>query len=162
MKNLLFSVLTILGTLWSNAQQDTLSNSDNPFLKASEALFGCKCYDQPDTLSYGVPRPLDNDEFMLDAFNGSLISRYGIDETEYSLGLLVNLKPEGKQIGNIWVDVSFASSYLYDKEDYYQDVAIVLPLCAFELLYRQSGSEAINEELRKSMEVATKMTKENL
>jgi hypothetical protein len=149
---IIVAVLFILNTIsifcYSQSEiKDTMS-----IAKISPKLFGCNCDESPDTLSYGMAIPIDNDEFMISEFNQYIRNRYKIDPTIYSFGLLMQVAPAPK--GEILKDVVVCISLNNSKE--FEDLAFTLPLCALELLFLKEGTESINEELEKGFEYGKK------
>ena len=111
----------------------------------SPKLFGGKCYEEPDTINYGLFRPLDNDDFMIEEFSNYLMNRYEINQNLFSIGIPIQVAPElkGELLKDIWIEVVLIESLGYE------DLVHVFPLCVFEKLYLNEGTESINEELKK-------------
>jgi hypothetical protein len=146
--NYMFAQIDSVGTLEEG--QDTRNLS-----VISEDLFACNCNVLPDTFNFGLPRPLDNDFFMIEQYGIYLTKRYGLDMTKYDLGMLMYKifpPPEGELLKDIWVGIKLSKNVTEYAEDYYQNVEFYLPLCALEELYRSSGKGAINAELAKLVE----------
>lgn len=118
------------------------------FRDISPKLYNCTCYLDKDTFNYEFIRPLDNDYQMISAFNDHLIKRYQINTLVYNFGISYTIYPEpkGDFLTDIWVDIS-----LNDIPEY-EDLSIILPLCAIESLFRKEGTKSLDTEFSKLFE----------
>ncbi len=115
------------------------------FRDISPKLYNCTCYLNKDTVDYEFIRPLDNDYQMISAFNDHLINRFQINTLVYNFGISYTIYPEpkGDFLSDIWVEMS-----LYDYPEF-EDLSIILPLCAIESLFRKEGTKSLNNEFSK-------------
>jgi hypothetical protein len=130
------------------SQEDSLTIDPHDMSTVSAPLFGCKCFEGPDNYDYGLPRPLSNDEMMIQAFEDYLNQRYGLDTTNYGIWVLTGGQNDEKPISDIWVELAFRDTKDTEDEEITQEIVFNLPLCAFEELYRSSGSKAVQNEVR--------------
>jgi hypothetical protein len=144
----------LLLTMNCQAQEENTILDTTSLVLVSEDLFGCECYNLPDTFNFGLPRPLDNDYFMIEMYGNYLMERYGVDRNKYQIGIMYTVLPEpkGELLKHIWVEISFSKKVTDHAEEYYSYMARVIPLCAIEELYRSSGSEAINTDFGKTLD----------
>ena len=150
-----------LVSLQVNSQVDSLITDPILYLnEISKPLFGSDCADFPDTVNYDVPRPLDNDDLMMEAFGDYLTQRYGLVGTDYGIWVMFSDQLNGKPMKDIWVQIGMKESAINDNEEYYRNTTFIIPLCAVEQLYRSSGSESIIEELDKVVDVTIAYNKQ--
>jgi hypothetical protein len=149
MKQILLSILLIL-SFGGQSQEDSLTQDTGiiDLRTISATLFGCECYKAPDNYDFEFPRPVENDDLMIQAFRDYLNQRYGLDTTDFGIWVLDWTVQEGEQISDIWVELAFKDNKDAEEEDGTQDLVYILPLCSFEELYRSSGSNSVVEEIR--------------
>ena len=137
--------LSVLSNFGYSQTETTETTDTTDLTLVSPKLFGCKCYEKPDTINYGLFRPLDNDYLMIQDFNDYLMNRYQLNEKVYSFGIPFQIatEPKGELLKDIWIDIALKESLGYE------DLLYVFPLCAFEKFYLNEGSDALNEELKK-------------
>ncbi len=142
---IIFTLCIQLSVLSSFGYSQTESTDTTDLTLVSPKLFGCKCDEEPDTINYGLFRPLDNDYFMIEEYSNYLMNRYELNEKVYSFGIPFQVAPEpkGELLKNIWIDIALIESMGYE------DLLYSFPLCAFEKLHLNEGTESLNEELKK-------------
>ncbi len=141
-------ILVLFLSNYCLSQTDTIRKTT--FLDISPKLYGCQCFEEYDTINYGIDRPLVNDEIMLETFNSYLTHRYQINTEKYLfyVPLVTSSEPKGKFMKDIWVEIAI------NENGKFEDVSLTLPLCAFEYLFRTEGPQSVNDELFNIIEFA--------
>ena len=148
MKQILLSIFLMV-LFQSYSQEDSLTQDTGiiDLRTISAPLFGCECYKAPDNYDFEFPRPVENDELMIQAFGDYLNQRYGLDTTDFGIWVFDWYGKEGKPISDIWVELAFKDNKDTEEEKETQDFVYILPLCSFEELYKSSGSNGILKEV---------------